>query len=154
MVRTTLFAVSALLLAIPAYSAVTIVGAGNIAVTVDSSGTYSVTVPDLAWSFSGSVGASLTNLQTGSGADGLGGYSEISFDFQTGVARHASIRSYRDHPDVLFTVSYPSSAAANTFAFPNFTQYPRNFDHLTFSGIFAPPSFWDYAERQPVDFLR
>jgi hypothetical protein len=74
---------------------VTIVGSGNIAVTVDPSGSYSVTVPDLAWSFSGSAGVPLNNLQTGSSADALGGYSEISFDFQAGVARHASIRSYR-----------------------------------------------------------
>ena len=147
MFRTLLFAVSSLVLAIPAHSAVTLVGVNNIKVTVDPGGAYSVTVPDMAWTFSGNIGVPLTNLQTGSSADALGGYSEISFDFQSGVARHASIRSYRDHPDVLFTVSCPSSDAANNFAFPNFTQYPRNFDHLTFSGIFAPPSFWDYASR-------
>jgi hypothetical protein len=142
---TPLFAVSLLALAIPAQGAVTIVGSGNIAVTADPSGSYSVTVPDLLWNFSGSVGVPLNNLQTGSGADALGGYSEISFDFQAGAARHGSIRAYMEHPDVLFTVSYPSSEAANTFAFPNFAQYPRNLDHLTFSGTFAPPCFWDFA---------
>ena len=105
MCRTTLFATSLLALAIPAQSAVTIVGSGNIAVTVDPSGSYSVTVPDLAWNFIGRVGAPLNNLQSGSGADALGGYSEISFDFQAGAARHASIRTYMEHPDVLFTVS-------------------------------------------------
>ena len=152
MFRTLLFAVSSLVLAIPAHS-VTLVGVNNIQVTVDPSGAYSVTVPDLAWNFSGNIGVALTNLQTGSSADALGGYSEISFDFQIGVARHASIRSYRDHPDVLFTVSCPSSDAANTFAFPSFTQYPRNFDHLTFSGIFAPPSFWAYAVDSPWIFF-
>jgi len=150
--RTLLFAVSSLVLAIPAHS-VTVTGVDNIKVTVDPGGAYSVTVPDLSWSFSGNIGAPLANLQTSSGADSLGGYSEISFDFQAGVARHASIRSYRDHPDVLFTVSCPSSEAANTFAFPNFAQYPRNFDHLTFSGIFAPPSFWDYASDSPWIFF-
>ena len=148
-----MFAVSTLVLAIPAQSAITIVGRGNIAVTVDPGGSYSVTVPDLAWSFSGSIGAPLNNLQAGTGADGLGGYSEISFDFQSDVARHASIRSYQEHPEVLFTVSYPSSGAANTFAFPNFTQYPRNLDHLTFSGTFAPPSFWAYANDSPWIFF-
>ena len=131
----------------------TIVGSGNIAVTVDPGGSYSVTAPDLAWSFSGSVGVPLNNLQTGSSADALGGYSEISFDFQAEVARHASIRTYMEHPDVLFTVSYPSSGAGNTFAFPSFTQYPRNLDHLTFSGTFAPPSFWDFASDSPWIFF-
>jgi hypothetical protein len=153
LVRTTLFAVPALLLAVPAFSAVSIVGAGNIAVSVDSNGTYSVTVPDLAWSFNGSVGASLTNLQTGSGADGSGGYSEISFNFQTDAGRRASIRSYHDRPAVLFVMSNPTSVAANTLAFPSFTQYPRNFDHVTFSGTFAPPSFWAYASDSPWVFF-
>jgi len=153
LLRILLFAVSSLVLAIPAHSVVTLVGSNNVKVTVDPAGPYSVTVPDLSWSFSGNIGVPLNNVQTGSGADALGGYSEISFDFQVGVARHASIRSYRDHPDVLFTVSCPSSEAVNTLAFPNFTQYPRNFDHLTFSGIFAPPSFWDYASDSPWIFF-
>ena len=151
MFRTLLFTLS-LVLAIPAHS-VTVAGVDNITVTVDPGGAYSVAVPELSWSFSGNIGSPLTNLQTSSGADSLGGYSEISFDFQAGVARHASIRSYRDHPDVLFTVSCPSAQAPNTFAFPNFNQYPRSFDHLTFSGIFAPPSFWDYAGDSPWIFF-
>jgi hypothetical protein len=95
----------------------------------------------------------LGNLQTGSGADALGGYSEISFDFQNSAARHASIRTYMEHPDVLFTVSNPSSGAANTLAFPNFAQYPRNLDHLTFKGTFAPPCFWDFASDSPWIFF-
>ncbi len=77
-----------------------------------------MTVPDLAWSFSGSVGASLTNLQTGSGADASGGYSEISFNFQTDAARHASIRSYHDRPQVLFVMGNPAAVAANSSRFP------------------------------------
>ena len=137
----------------PAYGAVTIVGSGNISVTVDPSGPYSVTAPDLAWSFNGSVGVPLNNLQIGSGADALGGFSEISFDFQDGATRHASIRTYMEHPDVLFTVSYPISGAANTFAFPNFTRYPGNLDHLTFSGTFAPPAFWTFASDSPWIFF-
>ncbi len=112
-----------------------------------------MTVPDLAWSFSGNTGVPLYNLQTGSSADGLGGYNEISFDFQTDVTRHASIRSYMEHPAVLFTVGNPLSGASNTFTFPNWTQYPRNLDHLTFSGTFAPPAFWTYASDSPWIFF-
>ena len=153
MFRITLLVLSSLFLAIPAYSSVTIVGSGNIAVTVDSSGTYSVTVPDLAWTFSGNIGTPLSNLQTSSSADGLGGYSEISFDFQAGVARHAAIRSYQNHPDVLFRLSQPAADAPNTLTFPNFTQYPKNFDHVTFEGTFAPPSFWDFSTDSPWIFF-
>jgi hypothetical protein len=138
---------------IPAHSAATIVGVRNIAVAVDPGGTYAVTVPDMAWSFSGTVGAPLSNLLTATGADNLGGFSEVSFDFQLDVARHASIRAYADHPDVLFTVSYPSAGAANTFSFPNWTQYPRDLNHVTFSGTFAPPTFWDYAKDSPWVFF-
>ena len=112
-----------------------------------------MTVPDMSWNFSGNIGAPLNNLQTGSSADSLGGYSEISFDFQSGAARHASIRSYMDHRSVLFTVGNPSSAATNTFAFPNWIQYPGNLDHLSFSGIFAPPTFRDFAADSPWVFF-
>lgn len=153
MSSTTLFAAAFLVLLLPAYSAVTVVGSGNITVTVSPSGPYSVVVPDLAWNFSGSVGLPLSNLQAGSGADALGGYNEISFDFQAGAPRHASIRAYADHPDVLFSQSNPTSDAANTFTFPNFTLYPLNFDHLTFSGTFAPPSFCDFSSDSPWVFF-
>jgi hypothetical protein len=151
--RTAAFAIFSLVIAIPAQSAVTIVGSGNLAVTVDPGGAYSVTVPNLAWTFSGNIGVPLDNLQVGTGADALGGYSEISFDFQAGAPRHGSIRSYSEHPDVLFSVSYPSQGAANTFAFPSFTDYPRNLSHLTFSGTFAPPSFWEFAKDSPWVFF-
>ncbi len=151
--RTTFFAVSCLVLAIPAHSAVSITGISNISVTVDPSGQYSVKAPDMSWNFSGNIGVSLNNLQVGAGADALGGYAEITFDFQAGGARHASIRSYSNHPNVLFTLSNPTADIANNFSFPNWTQYPQGLDHLTFSGIFAPPSFWDFAADSPFVFF-
>jgi hypothetical protein len=148
-----MFAVCPLILAFPAFSAVTIVGAGNITVTVDPNGSYSVAVPDMAWNFNANIGAPLANLQIASSADALGGYSEVSFDFQSGSARHAAIRTYANHRDVLFTLSNPSADAANNFTFPNWTQFPANLDHVTFSGIFAPPSFWDFASDSPFVFF-
>ena len=153
MFRATLLTLVSLVLSFPARSAVGIVGFSSTTVTVDPSGSYSVKVPDMAWTFSGNTGVPLNNLQTGSGTDGLGAFHEISFDLQVGVARHASIRSYTDHPDIVFTLNQPSSDAANTFAFPNLTEYPQNLDHLTFSGIFAPPTFSDYAKDSPWIFF-
>jgi len=131
---------------------VTIGGAGGLTVTVESSGAYNVSVPSLSWLFGGSVGYPLSNITVGSGADALGSYSEISFDFQSDAPRHAAIRSYADHPDVLFTVSHPAGAP-NSFSFPSWTRYPRDLDHLTFKGTFAPPIFWDFSNESPWIFF-
>src|SRR5207302_3396428 len=113
---------------------------------------YEVSVPSLSWHFSGNVGYPVLNVTVASGADAVGAYSEIGFDFQSDAARHASIRSYAAQPDVVFTVSYPS-AGPNTFPFPNWSQYPRNLDHLTFSGIFAPPTFNNFSNESPWVFF-
>ena len=149
----TAFLAACLVSAIPANSAVSITGIGNISVTADPSGQYSVTVPDMSWNFSGNIGAPLSNLQVSASADAIGGYAEIAFDFQAGGVRHASIRSYSNHPDILFTLSNPTADVANNVTFPNWKQYPSGLDHLTFSGIFAPPSFWDFASDSPFVFF-
>ncbi|HXB75495.1 MAG TPA: hypothetical protein VNY05_45100 [Candidatus Acidoferrales bacterium] len=133
-------------------------GSGSLTVTVDPGGSYDIAVAGISWHFHGNVGYPLSNILVGSGSDGLGAYLEIGFDFpsdtgsQPATTRHAAIRSYSDHPDVLFTVSN-AAAAANTFKFPNFSQYPQNLDHLTFSGIFAPPTFSDFSNESPWVFF-
>jgi hypothetical protein len=62
-----------------------------------------------------------------------------------------------EHPEVLFTVSYPTSGAANTFAFPNFTQYPRNLDRglerYRRAGITASTSFLAKALTILIGFV-
>lgn len=136
----------------PAFGAVVTGGSGSLTVSVDPDGSYAVSVPALAWTFSGNIGYPLKNIQVASGTDALGTYSEIAFDFQSDAARHATIRSYGDHPEVLFTVSYPA-AGPNTLSFPNWSQYPQNLDHLTFSGIFAPPTFNDFSNESPWIFF-
>src|SRR6202011_1738339 len=109
-------------------------GAGGLTVSVDSGGSYDVFVPDLQWHFTGNTGAPLVNIVVAPGADAVGSYSEISFDFVSDAIRHAAFRSYGNHQAVLFTVLYPS-AAPNTFSFPNWNQFPRNLDHVMYSGI-------------------
>lgn len=131
---------------------VTIAGSGGLTVAVDSGGSYEVMVPGLNWRFHGSVGAQLANVLASTGADSLGAFQEVAFDFQSGAPRHASIRSYTERPAVLFTVSCITEAA-NTFSFPNFSDFPRNLDHLAFSGIFAPPSFSGLASESPWIFF-
>ena len=144
---------SCLLFAGGAAASTSIGGAGGLTVTVDSTGIYEVFVPDLQWLFSGNIGAPLVNLAVASGADAVGSFSEISFDFVSDATRHAAIRSYGNHQAVLFTVSYPSSSGPNTFSFPNWSQYPSNLDHLTYSGIFAPPAFNAYSNESPWIFF-
>jgi hypothetical protein len=149
----TLFAVSCFALSLPAFSQVSIAGHRNITAQADSSGRYAVTFPDLKWTFSGTVGVPLINLQTRSGADAAGGYSEIVFDFVLSGERHAAIRSYHEQPAVLFTLSNLSAVVPNTFAFPNWTEYPNNLEHVTFNGIFAPPTTWGFATDSPWVFF-
>ena len=138
-------------LAAPAGALVSAGGAG-LTVSVDSNGSYGVSVPALSWEFRGEIGAPLTNVILASGADAAGAYQEISFDFVTDAIRHAAIRSYTDRPAVLFIYS-AAVVTSNTFSFPAWKQYPGNLNHLTYSGIFAPPSFSNLAEESPWIFF-
>ena len=99
---------------LPSAHAVSIPGARGLVVALDSDGTYSVAVSSPAWRFTGNVGAPVGNVQVGSGADNLGTFNEISFDFKAGVLRHASIRSYWERAVVMFTLKYPDAAGPNT----------------------------------------
>jgi len=136
----------------PLVGATTIVGTGGITVAVDPGGSYDVWVAKPGWHFGSNIGVPLSNVSTAMGMDGVGPYSEISFDFQTDAARHGAVRAYANQPVVLFTITYPS-AAPNTFSFPNWAQYPQNVDRLTYSGIFAPPSFNSSSNEGPWAFF-
>jgi hypothetical protein len=137
--------------ALPAIAA-SITGFGGLSVSVDPGGGYQITVPDPNWHFAGNIGAALSNLAVNTGSDGAGNYSEIGFDFQTDAARHGSIRSYGNRPVVLFSVTN-AAAAPNTFSFPNLSDFPKGLNHLTFQGIFAPPTFQDFAADSPWVFF-
>ncbi len=127
-------------------------GSGVLTVSVDPAGSYEIVAADQAWHFNGSTGVPLSNVLVSSGNDGIGFYSEISFNLHTDALRHAGIRAYRDRAVVLFSVTC-LNAAPNTFNFPNWTTYPRTLDHLTFSGIFAPPTFSGFAPESPWIFF-
>jgi len=94
----------------------------------------------------------VSNLSVATGADTVGNYSEIGFDFQTDAARHATIRAYGNQQVVLFTLSNPSGSP-NTTAFPNWIQYPHHLQQLTYSGIFAPPVFNNPSTEGPWVFF-
>jgi hypothetical protein len=124
-----------------------------MSISATPSGHYQVDVPSLSWQFSGEIGVPLANIISGSGVDSVGPYTQVSFDFNDGIARHAFLRSYGDRPGVLFSLTSPDSASANNLSFPKFNQYPRDLSHVTFSGIFAPPSFGDLPNDGPWVFF-
>ncbi|HTS63749.1 MAG TPA: hypothetical protein VMH28_17110 [Candidatus Acidoferrales bacterium] len=133
-------------------SSTSVGGPDGLTVAVDGGGTYTIAVPSLNWTFAGSISAPLANVIVASASDGAGAYSEISFDFVTDIQRHAAIRSYWNRPAVLFTVTN-YAPSANSFAFPNLSQYPNNLRHLAFSGTFAPPSFSSLDAASPWIFF-
>lgn len=140
------------LLTTPAFSATTIAGGGGVSATVDPGGSYDLWVAKPSWHFAGNIGAPLSNIAAAMSGDAIGMYSEISFDFQTDAVRHAAVRVYASQPVVLFTVTY-SAATPNTFSFPSWNQYPQGLNHLTYSGIFAPPSFNSASTEGPWAFF-
>ena len=142
----------AVLAIIPVAHAVSIGGADGLTVLLEPGGGYIISVPRLSWTFAGSLGAAAANVQVVNGSDRLGPYSEVAFDFVTDATRHASIRTYWDRTEVLFAVRN-STAAANTFTFPNLRQYPANMNHLSYSGTFAPPTFRDLVPESPWVFF-
>ncbi|MGA7236438.1 MAG: hypothetical protein WBY44_12205, partial [Bryobacteraceae bacterium] len=137
---------------VKAQNALGIQGAGGLTVSVDPKGSYSITVPDPAWQFGGSVGYPLTNLATVSGVDPAGHYSEIAFDFTPDAQRHGAIRAYWNRTAVLFTLTC-SSPASNNYSFPNLRTYPKGLSHLGFSGVFANPTFTAMPEEGPWAFF-
>lgn len=141
----------ALLLTLPA-SGAAIGGPDGLTVVVDADGSYSVSVPSTGWRFAGDVAGSVSNLTVETGADQVGSYSQISFDIRSDIVRHAAIRVWLRRSAVLFTTT-DSAAAANTFSFPNFTQYPQGLYQLTYSGPFAKPVFGASSPGSPWIFF-
>jgi hypothetical protein len=127
-------------------------GSAALTVSVEPTGSYSVMFPLQSWEFRGELGVPLLNVVVRSGADGAGAFQEIAFDFVTDTVRHASMRAYTERPAVLFTCT-AEGATVNAFAFPAFSRYPSGLDHITYSGIFAPPSFSALSEESPWIFF-
>src|SRR5690242_6887073 len=102
-----------------------------MSISLEGNGAYTIAVPAMNWRFGGALGAAAANVIVNSGADRVGTFSEIAFDFQRDVTRHATIRAYWDRAAVLFTISQ-SAASVNTIAFPSLKEYPSGTSHLAF----------------------
>jgi len=107
---------------------------------VGSNGIYSVNFASPAWTFTGYLAQGLTNRTINSGADNIGAYSEIAFNYTSAVPHVAGIRLYNNSPVVTFNDTM-LAAGANDLAFPHWTTYPAVQSHLSFGNIFSPYNF-------------
>ena len=134
--------------------------ATGITITVNTSGSYTISVQSPAWTFGGNVGHTLSNVMVNSGTDSLGSYKEITFQYQGSVARSSGIRTYSSRSVVLFSTTY-LAAASNSEAFPTLTTYPQNPYHLSYNGTFGVYGFnlsgadspWLFFDGQANSFI-
>jgi len=114
--------------------ATTITNLTGLSVTLDLNGNYTVLSSVPLWTFGGSLGVNPIGTTTNSGADNIGEYSQITFNYVSGTSRSASIRLYQNSPTVLFTHTY-LSASTNDLAFPNFTTYPTGMNFVDYQDV-------------------
>jgi len=125
-------------------SETSVAGADGIVLALDAAaGRYEVRSFRLHWVFAGSLGGAASNLQVHDGADRLGAFRELEFAWPQPSSLKGSIRAYREHPLLLFTVTTTAAIAdAAVMRFPRFTEFPgglHGFSYATHE--FAPPRF-------------
>ncbi|HWF11932.1 MAG TPA: hypothetical protein VG297_25865 [Bryobacteraceae bacterium] len=119
----------------------TISGLNNLTASFTPAGAFSVTFPGVAWQVGGTLGARPSNSIIATGADNIGAYQEIAFDYASGASsRSGSIRAYTNRPLVMFAITY-LSGGTNAAPFPVFSTYPQGLFHLAWNGMFAFPEF-------------
>jgi|GEM_PF-2244345 len=115
-------------------SAATITNLTGVSVALDTGGNYTVQSSAPVWTFGGSLGATPTGVATNSSSDNIGAYSELTFNFVSGVNRTAAIRLYDNSPIVLFTHTY-LAGSTNDLAFPKLTTYPGGLNFVNYQDV-------------------
>jgi hypothetical protein len=124
----------------------------GIDASLDSCGAYQISVPNFGWTFGGNLGQTPTNIIVNPGADGVGAYSEIDFDYSQGGQRTGGIRVYQNELTVVFKINYVQEAI-NSSPFPTLDTYPQHFQHLAYQGIFGLFTFTSLASDSPWVFF-
>jgi len=107
-----------------------------------STGGYTVSVDKPSWTFAGSVGSALSNVQTTRGQDTVGKYSETSFQWSDTHPYIGSIRYYPDRASFVFSITSSDALTGPTPDFPSFSSFPARLLHLSYSdGAFSPHTF-------------
>jgi hypothetical protein len=116
--------------------------AGLTASADEASGTYTITAKNPAWTFSGTVGAPLTDMHVTNGSDKLGDYRQMAFHWQADAPRDGVIRVYDNRPLVQFSIETPQAATHLNQDFPAFTTFPQNLHPLSYRDVaLSPPEF-------------
>jgi hypothetical protein len=123
-----------------ATSPISITNSGGVSLVVGSNGIYTVTFASPPWRFTGYLAQNLTNRTINSGADNIGAFSEISFNYTNAVHHAASVRLYVNSPIVLLSDT-TLATGANDLAFPRWLNWPSVQNHLSFGNTFSPYNF-------------
>lgn len=108
----------------------------------DHSGQYTLKARGLGWKFKGNLGCAPSNVVVKDGADTVGDYREISFDWPLAVPAGGSIRVYDNAPAAVFTITCHAATEKLPAEFPDFTSVPIGLHHFSFGeNAFAPPKF-------------
>src|SRR5581483_3666519 len=108
--------------------------AAGLRVSLSLNGAYELTASPFGWTFGGSLGRPVRNLNIRYGGDVTGTWQEITFDYDP--ARSAAIRLYDRKALVLFTIQY-NADAPNDDSFPRFTSYPQGLFNFSYSTLWA-----------------
>lgn len=105
-------------------------------------GNYQIISNTTPFTFSGTIGKPLQDLQTTSGADSIGSFHSISFTWKSDNSYKGIIRWYDDKPVILFSLITPGGAAKSPEAFPHFTKIPASLMQFSYhDNVFAAPEF-------------
>jgi len=110
------------------------IASGAMQVSLYADGRYSVTAQNWNWTFAGALGRAVTGVSANTGADSVGAWQELSFNYGTG--RSSAIRLYNGKNVVLFRTTY-GAAAQNSDPFPSFTTYPLGLNTFSYGGLWA-----------------
>lgn len=122
----------------------TVRGADGVVVSVDAAaGRYEVRGTRANWVFAGTLGGAAGRLRERDGRDAVGAYRALEFDWPQPLPLSGSIRVYRDHPVLLFTVTAHAAVTdTSLLRFPRFADFPRGLRGFSYGDReFAPPTF-------------
>ena len=120
------------------------IAAGELSVQMDASGgDYEISSQNPSWTFGGGLAAALKNITTNHGADALGGYQQISFQWQGAQTPMSGwIRIYDGRPVALFSQTCGVASDTPPAPFPAFTKLPGSLHIFSYQrSTFAPPRF-------------
>ena len=116
--------------------------ATGISLSVDATGAYTITTTTPAWTFSGSLAKTLTNIVQVDSSDKIGAYTGITFSLTGTGPMQGTIRMYQSIPVVMFSMKTLAQMASMGVNFPDITTSPANMLHLAQQRTtFAVPTF-------------